>query len=152
MIIRPPSAPDRHDWQQLWEAYLHFYGHQPDRDGTERLWQQILDLDDSIEALVAESADHLVGMTHYFPHPDTWEAEPVCYLQDLYVEESERGKGVGRSLIRAVQRRAEIEGWSSVYWHTAEGNTTARRLYDDLTGGYTGFVVYELTEEPSTQR
>lgn len=152
MIIRPPSASDRHGWQRLWEAYLDFYGHQPDRDGTGRLWHQILDLDDPIEGLVAESEHHLVGLVHFFPHPDTWGAEPVCYLQDLYVEESERGRGVGGSLITAVHRRAETEGWSSVYWHTAEDNTTARRLYDDLTGGFTGFVVYELNEEPSTQR
>jgi GNAT superfamily N-acetyltransferase len=146
MIIRPASATDRHGWQRLWEAYLHFYRNQPEDAWTERLWQRLLDPDDPIEALVAESPDRLVGLAHYFPHPDTWEAEPVCYLQDLYVEASERGKGVGGSLIRAVQRRAQDEGWSSVYWHTAEDNTTARRLYDDLTGGFTGFVVYELRE------
>jgi GNAT superfamily N-acetyltransferase len=151
MIIRSPQPTDRLGWQRMWEAYLRFYGHQPESDGTERLWRQILDLDDPIEALVAESAPHIVGMVHYFPHPDTWEAHPVCYLQDLYVDERERGKGVGRSLIRAVQRRAEVEGWSSVYWHTAEDNSTARRLYDNLTGGYTGFVVYELNDEPGTR-
>jgi hypothetical protein len=27
MIIRPPSVTDRPSWERLWEAYLHFYGH-----------------------------------------------------------------------------------------------------------------------------
>jgi ribosomal protein S18 acetylase RimI-like enzyme len=147
VIIRPASATDRRGWQRLWEAYLHFYRRQPDRDWTERLWLEILDPDDPIEALVAESSDQLVGLVHYFPHPNTWEASPVCYLQDLYVDATERGKGLGSLLIRAVQHRSREAGWSSVYWQTAEDNTTARRLYDQLTGGSTGFVVYELREE-----
>jgi GNAT superfamily N-acetyltransferase len=147
MTIRPPSASDRDGWQRLWEAYLHFYKQQPDSSWTERLWLQILDPDDPIEALVAESSEQLIGITHYFPHPNTWTAKPVCYLQDLYVDSSERGKGVGESLIRAVQQRAQDMRWSSVYWQTADDNTTARRLYDQLTGGCTGFVVYELDQE-----
>jgi GNAT superfamily N-acetyltransferase len=147
MTIRPPSASDRDGWQRLWDAYLRFYRQQPESSWTKRLWLQILDPDDPIEALVAESSKQLIGITHYFPHPNTWTEKPVCYLQDLYVDSGERGKGVGESLIRAVQQRALEMGWSSVYWQTADDNTTARRLYDQLTGGSTGFVVYELDQE-----
>jgi GNAT superfamily N-acetyltransferase len=146
VIIRPASASDRHGWQPLWEAYLHFYRRQPETNWTERLWREILDPENPIEALVAESSNQLVGLVHYFPHPNTWEASPVCYLQDLYVDASGRGKGVGGSLIRAVQERSHKAGWARVYWQTAEDNTRARRLYDQLTGGSTGFVVYELDE------
>ena len=46
-----------------------------------------------------------------------------------------------RSLIESVYEKAREAGSSSVYWHTHETNTTARRLYDQVARA-TGFVVY----------
>lgn len=142
--IRAVTAGDRGDWQRLWEAYLDFYETSLPTSRTELLWSRILDSDDPIEALLAEVDGDVIGLVHFLPHPNTWEESPVCYLQDLYVDDARRGRGVGEQLIRAVRRRALEKGWASVYWQTAEDNATARRLYDKLTGGASGFVVYDL--------
>lgn len=144
MTIRPPAAADRPQWQRLWEEYLHFYQHEPDPVSTGHLWARLLDDEDLVEGLIAESEGGLVGIVHFFPHPSTWQPKPVCYLQDLYVDSVERGQGVGRLLIQEVVERAREAGWSHVYWQTAEDNTRARRLYDQLTGASTGFIVYQL--------
>ena len=89
----------------------------------------------------------LVGIVHYLPHADTWDERPICYLSDLYVDPSIRGEGIGTLLIRAVEQRSRDQGWSSVYWQTAEDNEQARALYDKITGGFRGFIVYELDLE-----
>jgi GNAT superfamily N-acetyltransferase len=68
-------------------------------------------------------------------------AGPICYLQDLYTLESERGKGVGRTLIEAVYEQAKAAGSSRVYWQTHETNQTAMKLYDRVADR-SGFVVY----------
>jgi GNAT superfamily N-acetyltransferase len=66
---------------------------------------------------------------------------PVCYLQDLFTDASQRGKGVGRALIEGVYGQARLAGSPRVYWHTHETNTTAMALYDKVAQ-HSGFVVY----------
>lgn len=100
--------------------------------------------DDPVQCLVAEAEGDVVGFAHFFPHPDTWEETPACYLQDLYVEASMREAGVGEALITAVLDVCRRRGWSYLYWQTAEDNDVARGLYDKLTGGRNRFVVYQM--------
>ena len=42
----------------------------------------------------------LVGIVHYLFHRSSWTPADYCYLQDLFVSEKVRGKGVGRALIK----------------------------------------------------
>ncbi|MGI9647905.1 MAG: GNAT family N-acetyltransferase [Acidimicrobiia bacterium] len=142
--IRHPSAGDLTGWQSLWEAYLVFYEADLPVEQTAVLWQRILDVDHPISCRLAEVDGQLVGLVHFFPHPDTWRDRPTCYLQDLYVDESFRGEGVGARLIGSVVEQAKQERWSGVYWLTAGDNQQARILYDKLTGGPNGFITYEL--------
>jgi GNAT superfamily N-acetyltransferase len=62
-------------------------------------------------------------------------------LQDLFTNESARGKGVGRALINGVYEGAKLAGSPRVYWQTHETNTTAMKLYDKIAER-SGFLVY----------
>lgn len=137
---------DRRAWQQLWDAYLIFYEATLPPEHSDLLWGRICDPEDPIECLLAELNGQPIGVVHFFPHPDTWHDQPVCYLQDLYVDMEHRGEGVGESLIKSVEGRSREEGWALVYWQTAEDNDRARRLYDKLAGGPTRFVIYEMEQ------
>jgi GNAT superfamily N-acetyltransferase len=66
---------------------------------------------------------------------------PICYLQDLFTDASQRGKGVGKALIEAVYEKARATGSPRVYWHTHETNHTAMKLYNHVAN-HSGFVVY----------
>jgi GNAT superfamily N-acetyltransferase len=66
---------------------------------------------------------------------------PTCYLQDLFTDESARGRGVGRALIEAVYQRARVAGSLRVYWQTHETNLTAMTLYNKVAER-SGFLVY----------
>jgi GNAT superfamily N-acetyltransferase len=105
---------------------------------------RLFDADEPVECLVAEAEGRLVGMVQYLPHADTWDDRPICYLSDLFVHPSIRGEGIGALLIRSVEQRSLDQGWSSVYWQTAEDNEQARVLYDKITGGVSRFIIYEL--------
>jgi len=148
-IIRRPSLADRSQWEILWKGYLEFYRepHFP-AELTELLWQRIHDVQHPIECFVAEDQDmgELVGLTHYLPHTNTWKAAMVCYLQDLFVNHRVRGRDIGESLIQAVVEYSKTRGWVQVYWQTEHDNTTARGLYDKLTGGTNGFINYHIGE------
>ena len=75
-------------------------------------------------------------------HDGTWVPNPVCHLEDLFVDPMFRGKGVGRRLIQDLINLAKERNWSSLYWHTREGNP-ARCLYDEFAQA-DDFVRYRL--------
>ena len=141
-VIRPAAESDRVQWEKLWQGYLDFYRSSLAPETTETLWQRLLDPQHGIEARLAEARGNLLGLVHYFPHPHTWYAEPVCYLNDLFVSPAVRGGGIGAALIQSVIGEARRYGWAEVYWHTQQDNATARGLYDKITGGSDGFVNY----------
>lgn len=143
--IRPVKKADFSAWLPLWEGYNAFYG----RSGstalptpiTQTTWQRFFDAYEPVHALVAEQDDRLLGLAHYLFHRSTIQIEPSCYLQDLFTDQSARGKGVGRALIEAVYHVAADAGCPRVYWQTHQTNATAMQLYDRVAE-QSGFIVY----------
>src|SRR3954464_3139883 len=58
-----------------------------------------------------------------------WRAGGDCLLEDLFVEESARGAGLGRALVEATLDRARARGCRRVELDTNERNDAALRLY-----------------------
>lgn len=143
--IRPVSPRDHDHWLPLWDGYNAFYGRSGatglSKDITRITWARFFDPDEPVHALVAESDGELLGLTHYLFHRSTTAIGLNCYLQDLFTQESARGKGIGKALIEAVYDVARLVGSPSVYWQTHESNRAAMRLYDHVAQR-SGFVVY----------
>jgi GNAT superfamily N-acetyltransferase len=145
MIIRAALPSDRVHWRALWDGYNEFYG----RAGatalpaeiTEALWARIFDPAEPVHARLAELDGSVVGLAHYLFHRSTTMLAPICYLQDLFVDDAARGRGAGRTLIETVYREASAAGSSRVYWQTHETNMVARALYDTVAER-SGFIVY----------
>lgn len=146
VTVRPAEPTDHDSWMPLWQGYNAFYGRRGetalDPKITERTWQRFFDVNEPVFAMVAESGNTLVGLSHYSFHRDTTRIELTCYLQDLFTVPSERGRGIGRSLILGVYEEARAAGIHSVYWQTHESNASGRRLYDKVAK-HAGFLVYE---------
>jgi GNAT superfamily N-acetyltransferase len=145
IIVRPVATTDFAQWSPLWQGYNAFYG----RHGatalsyhvTQTTWSRFFDAAEPVHALVAETGDQLVGLVHYLFHRTTIQVEDTCYLQDLFTNESVRGRGIGRALIQAVYEKAAAAGSARVYWQTHETNVTAMKLYDRVADR-SGFLVY----------
>lgn len=145
LLIRPPTPDDFTAWKPLWDGYNAFYG----REGptalpeaiTQVTWQRFFDPYEPVHALVAERDGQLVGLVHYLFHRSTTRIEPTCYLQDLFTQSSERGRGVGRQLIQGVYDAVRRAGGQRVYWQTHTTNAAGRTLYDKVAK-HEGFIVY----------
>ncbi|MBB4195031.1 GNAT superfamily N-acetyltransferase [Rhizobium aethiopicum] len=83
----------------------------------------------------------VVDIVHAIFHRSCWLPQWTCYLQDLYVEGSQRGLGTGTALIEAVAELARRSGAGRLYWMTHESNATARYLYDRIAER-SGFIQY----------
>ena len=122
--------------------YLDFYETQLPEDIYTTTFERLLAKDiTSQNAIVAVLGDRMVGLVHFIFHPHNWKIEDVCYLQDLYVLDSVRGRGVGRLLIESVYEEADRRGTPTVYWLTQDFNKTARLLYDKIAN-VTPFIKY----------
>jgi GNAT superfamily N-acetyltransferase len=145
ILVRAVTPADYAAWKPLWDGYNAFYGRKDEtalpNEITQTTWQRFLDPEEPVFALVAEREGQIVGLVHYLFHRSTNLLQPTCYLQDLFTLPSERGRGIGRSLIEAVCERAKTAGSKRVYWHTQDSNTAGRMLYDKVAQ-HSGFIVY----------
>jgi GNAT superfamily N-acetyltransferase len=141
VTIRPIRADERVDWEPLWKGYQAFYKVVIPDETTAVTWARLHDPAEPMFALGAYLEDRLCGIVHYLYHRSCWTVGDYCYLQDLFVAEGARGRGLGRALIDAVEERARAAGASRVYWLTHETNARARELYDRLAER-SGFIQY----------
>lgn len=136
ITIRPLTREDEVTWRPLWKAYLTFYETiLPEdiyRSSFDRMLAGNSGASNEFRGMIAEVDGEPNGLVHYYFHRHGWKIEDVCYLQDLYVDPSVRGTGLGRALIEAVYEVADKEGCPAVYWQTQELNKTARQLYDRI--------------------
>lgn len=144
IILRPVTETDRDAWLSLWRDYQTFYKVDIPAEVTTVTWSRLLGSAEAMIGVLAWRGDRPIGLVHFIPHPSTWFAQDVCYLQDLYVAEDVRGGGVGRKLIERVYEKAQLRGWRRVHWLTHETNTDAMQLYDRI-GDRSGFVQYRRT-------
>ena len=93
---------------------------------------------------IAEANGKPVGFAIWFYNYSTFKGRHGIYLEDLFVSDSARGKGVGRALIDDLIALSKARGWQRLYWHTDERNARARALYDSYAP-YDGHVRYRLT-------
>ncbi len=78
--------------------------------------------------LVAETDGIITGMAVYFIKYSTWKGKGL-YLDDLYVTESFRGKGIGKMLFDEVISEAKKINAKQLHWQVLDWNTPAIEFY-----------------------
>lgn len=143
VLVREATAQDEAAWRKLWADYLAFYKVTLGPDVTDYTWSRILDPASRVAMRVAEVEGQLAGFAIHHFHDSTWVKTPDCYLEDLFLDATFRGKGIGRALMEDLVTICRKNGWARLYWHTDEGNVTARKLYDSFTPS-DGHVRYRI--------
>ena len=135
------TVHDKAAWLPLWKAYLEFYKQPLPDEITELTYGRFLDGHEPMTLLVAKEGDTMLGFAALLEHRSTWARVGYVYLEDLFVTEAARGKGVGGKLIEAVKAHARSRDAERVHWVTHHYNQAARRLYDSVAAEQ-GFVTY----------
>lgn len=87
--------------------------------GRERIWF----------GWVAETSDAIEGMAICYPRYSTWRGK-VLFLEDLYVREEARSRGIGALLFDACLSHARAEGYRGMRWQVLAWNEGAIRFYE----------------------
>jgi GNAT superfamily N-acetyltransferase len=84
------------------------------------------------EALVAEDAGRIVGYALFFHNYSTFLGRRGLYLEDLYVQPSQRGTGLGTAMLRALAAIAVERQCARFEWTVLDWNQAAIGFYEKL--------------------
>jgi GNAT superfamily N-acetyltransferase len=89
-----------------------------------------------VEAVVAEAAGdqgpRVVGFALFFVNFSTFLGKPGLYLEDLYVQPSHRGKGLGGALLRHLAALAVARDYGRFEWSVLDWNRAAMGFYESM--------------------
>lgn len=85
-----------------------------------------------VEVILAELDGAVAGFALFFPNFSTFLGRPGLYLEDLFVREQYRGRGIGQSLLTAVARIARERSYGRLEWSVLDWNERAMRFYHRL--------------------
>jgi GNAT superfamily N-acetyltransferase len=143
--IAPIAVEEFEQLLPLIAAYQRFYEVEAiDTERNRTFFRRFLSPSEDGLLLGARSEGRLVGYACLYWHFSSLEARESVLMNDLYVDESARGQGVGRALIEAGAEVARERGVPFVEWSTAPDNDTAQRLYDSTGAERTEWFNYEL--------
>jgi len=79
-------------------------------------------------ALIAEWSGQVAGYAIFFDYYSTW-AGPGIFLEDLFVRDAFRRRGIGTALLAAVARVAVEGKCYGIHWSVLDWNEKAIELY-----------------------
>lgn len=135
--IRKADFNDLEALALLFDQYRIFYEKQSDVSGARNFLSQRMDNSESV-IFVAVKNDGLVGFTQLYPLFSSTRMQRLWLLNDLYVVESSRGRGISKALINAAKQMAKETESCGILLETAKTNMIGNQLYP-----HCGFVLEE---------
>ncbi|KAM7463526.1 hypothetical protein LguiA_031647 [Lonicera macranthoides] len=80
----------------------------------------------------SENDTVVAGFVLFFPNYSTFLAKPGFYIEDLFVRECYRRKGLGKMLLSAVATQAAKMGYGRVEWVVLDWNVNAIKFYEGM--------------------
>ena len=128
------ARPD--DLARIWELLLGLAAYERlEREvaGTpERLGRDLFGPRPMLGCVVAESRGRLIGYALFYPVYSSFRTLPAMWLEDLFVEPAERGRGAGRALLAEVARIALARGCRALDWLVLDWNRPSIEFYERL--------------------
>jgi GNAT superfamily N-acetyltransferase len=153
MVIRPGERADVPVIAKLIRGLAHFEKLEHEVTMTEdRLAANLFGPHHYAETLIAQDDDSAdgapVGFALFFHNFSTFLAQPGIYLEDLFVIPEQRGRGVGRALLKELARLAVERECGRLEWSVLDWNREAIAFYERLGAQPNSeWTVYRLTGE-----
>ena len=85
--------------------------------------------DRHVDALLAFIDDEAVGFALYFSTFSTFLGKRGLYLEDIFVEDEHRGRGIGTALLKRLGRIAKQQGCGRIEWSVLTWNRPSIDFY-----------------------
>jgi len=114
----------------LLDAYRVFYKQHSDRKAAAQFLEERFQKNESVLFLSLDGKE-ATGFVQLYRSFSTVSLQPVLILNDLYVGETHRNKGIGEALLRSSQEYCQSKGFKGLALETATNNP-AQELYERL--------------------
>ena len=81
------------------------------------------------EVIIADFEEKPIGYALFFYNFSTFTGRPGIYLEDIYVQPSMRGKGMGKCLLAYIANLAVKNNCTRVEWSVLDWNTPSIKFY-----------------------
>ena len=98
----------------------------------EKLHEGLFGPHPACEAIVGEVDGEVVTFALFFHNFSTFLTKRGLYLEDLYVRQSQRGKGIGSRMLKHLARLAVERGCGRFEWSVLDWNTPAINFYKSM--------------------
>lgn len=148
--VRLATAADMRAVGALFEAFQVEYGDV--NPGAEFLGVRLEEVISSGDTDVVVGGNGPDGFTVLRFRPSLYSQNLECYLAELYVSPSRRGRHIGRAILEFALAHARARGADHIELGTSESDVAARRLYESLgfintEGGPGGPLMYVYERE-----
>lgn len=114
----------------------------------ESLRQTLFGLRPFAEVIIADWNREPAGFALFFHNYSTFRARPGIYLEDLYVDPSLRGRGIGKALLKELAGLAVQRGCARLEWSVLDWNSPAIEFYKSLGAEpQEEWTIFRLTDE-----
>lgn len=123
---------EENDFEELVALFLEFATFQNQPEKMKNSVEKMISEKDFLHGFRArDEDDRIIGYATFFFAYYTWVGKSL-YMDDLYIKEQYRGKGIGTLLINTVIKHAEKEKCDRLRWQVSEWNKPAISFYKSL--------------------
>ncbi|TQR21035.1 GNAT family N-acetyltransferase [Psychrobacillus vulpis] len=131
MSIQKATLNDLEALTELFDLYRLFYNQNSDIKGARIFLEERLMNNDSVVFIAFEEGTP-VGFVQLFPSFSSVSMKRLWVLNDLYVKENVRRKGIAEKLIKKAISFAEETKAKGILLETAQDNLNAQKLYEKI--------------------
>ena len=85
-----------------------------------------------VDGLIARDGDRPIGYAIFYPNFASFRGQRGLYLEDIYINDEYRGKGVGEAMLREIARIGAARGLERMDFLVLDWNTPALKFYEKL--------------------
>lgn len=131
MNIHQATINDLDSLTELFDLYRQFYKQASDLKGAREFIEERFIKKESV-IFIAYDGEEPIGFTQLFPSFSSVSMQKSWVLNDLYVKETARRKGVAEQLIKKAIGLAEETGAKGILLETGNENVNAQKLYEKI--------------------
>ena len=128
IVVRQAVLADLDALATLFDQYRQFQGQRGDLDAARAFLRERFDHGESA-LFICHDGDRPVGFAQLYPSFSSVSLARVFVLNDLFVHESGRRKGVASALLAALESYAWSLGSARITLNVARDNLSAQALY-----------------------
>jgi GNAT superfamily N-acetyltransferase len=136
-IIQKAKESDVGELSNLFNFYRIFYNKNSDIETAKSFLSERIQEKESV-IFIATIENKIVGFTQLYPLFSSLSMKRSWLLNDLYILEEYRGKGISKQLINSAKQLAKETNAAGIMLETEKTNTVGNKLYPS-----TDFLLYD---------